>query len=206
MCLISGQKYLVTFNTRCNQSFINNHFREINGDLFLALIGIALMIIKETQPGVGNLSNMKWHFKMVSVNRCAISTLQFTLSLIMTAHQILLPLTMCRIKKSIYVSWVVPGDGLWGWAHISGSSKTEPDLPNGQLHAARVRRRGHEGEVFLQVIWLYTFILQSTREQGLTSRWDWLVGVSSSIAAHFQPDCRLDLQSWLIFMIRVNRS
>lgn len=68
----------------------------------------------------------------------------------------------------------VPGDGLWGGAHISGSSKAEPDLPDGQFHAAGVRRWGHEGEVFLQVIWLHPFILQSIREQDSTGRWEWL--------------------------------
>lgn len=68
----------------------------------------------------------------------------------------------------------VPGDGLWGRTHISGSSKTEPDLPDGQFHAAGVRRWGHEGEVFLQVIWLHPFILQSMREQDSTGRWEWL--------------------------------
>lgn len=46
----------------------------------------------------------------------------------------------------------VPGDGLRRRTHISGSSETEPDLPDGQFHAAGVRRWGHEGEVFLQIV------------------------------------------------------
>lgn len=55
--------------------------------------------------------------------------------------------------------WSLPGDGLWWGTHICGSSKTEPNLPDGQFHATGVRRRGHEGEVFLQVIWLHSLIL-----------------------------------------------
>lgn len=61
--------------------------------------------------------------------------------------------------RSYTALWSLPGDGLWWGPHICGSSKTEPDLPDGQFHATGVRRRGHEGEVLLQVIWLHPFIL-----------------------------------------------
>ncbi len=89
------------------------------------------------------------------------------------------------LKRSVYVYLCrfAPGDRLWRRSHICGSSKTKPDLSDGQLHAAGVGRRRHEGEVFLQVIWLHPFILQSTREKTLTGGWHRLVGTSSNITA-----------------------
>ena len=48
--------------------------------------------------------------------------------------------------------------------HISGRSETEPDFFDGQLHAAGVWWWRHEGEVFLQVVRLDPFVLQSRRK------------------------------------------
>lgn len=93
-------------------------------------------------------------------------------------HEFTLHHCCCKTKTSLtakqissYIGlWSLPGDGLWWGTHICGSSKTEPNLPDGQFHATGVRRRGHEGEVFLQVIWLHPFILYSMKEQDITGR------------------------------------
>lgn len=52
----------------------------------------------------------------------------------------------------------------WG-AHIGGSCKTKPDFSDCQLHAAGVRGRRHQGDIFFQIIRFNTFILQ---KQGIT--------------------------------------
>lgn len=92
-----------------------------------------------------------------------------------------------------------PGDGLWCRAHVGGSSKTEPDLSDGQLHAAGVRWWGHQREVFLQVVWFDTFILQSRGSRGLTGQiyGSRLCGAVLAIIDCFS-DSMNNIQGWCI--------
>lgn len=50
----------------------------------------------------------------------------------------------------------------WG-AHIGGGCKTKPNFFDCQLHAAGVRGRRHQGNIFFQIIRFNTFILKKKK-------------------------------------------